>query len=162
EHPDKPATFETFEAVLPGLYAEYTPEFAERESGVAAGLIVEVAREAARAGSALSTHVWRNAAAGNLGGWQVAPALGLLGGLRGGGGGGPGGGGPPPGLGKRGVRAPPLMPPPAKVWSELLYPREYPLAFFEMSFLLPHFLKEGRGKLDTYITRVYNPVWTNP
>ena len=31
-----------------------------------------------------------------------------------------------------------------------------------MSFLLPHFLKEGRGKLDVYFTRVYNPVWTNP
>jgi anaerobic selenocysteine-containing dehydrogenase len=37
-----------------------------------------------------------------------------------------------------------------------------PLAFFEMSLLLPHFLKEGRGKLSTYFTRVYNPVWTNP
>ena len=31
-----------------------------------------------------------------------------------------------------------------------------------MSFLLPHFLKDGRGKLDVYFTRVYNPVWTNP
>src|SRR5262245_31014908 len=31
-----------------------------------------------------------------------------------------------------------------------------------MSFLLPHFLKENRGKLDVYFTRVYNPVWTNP
>ena len=31
-----------------------------------------------------------------------------------------------------------------------------------MSFLLPHFLKDGRGRLDTYFTRVYNPVWTNP
>ena len=31
-----------------------------------------------------------------------------------------------------------------------------------MSFLLPHFLKEGRGKLDVYFTRVYNPLWTNP
>src|SRR5438093_702608 len=41
-------------------------------------------------------------------------------------------------------------------------PREYPLAFFEMSYLLPHFLKEGRGKLAMYFTRVYNPVWTNP
>ena len=41
-------------------------------------------------------------------------------------------------------------------------PREYPLAFFEMSFLLPHFLKEARGKLAMYFTRVYNPVWTNP
>src|SRR3989454_89567 len=54
------------------------------------------------------------------------------------------------------------MPPPAGVWSELLMPREYPLAFFEMSYLLPHFLKEGRGKLAMYFTRVYNPVWTNP
>ena len=32
----------------------------------------------------------------------------------------------------------------------------------ELSFLLPHFLKDGRAKLDTYFTRVYNPVWTNP
>ena len=39
---------------------------------------------------------------------------------------------------------------------------EYPLAQNEMSFLLPHFLAEGRGKLDTYFIRVYNPVWTNP
>jgi anaerobic selenocysteine-containing dehydrogenase len=31
-----------------------------------------------------------------------------------------------------------------------------------MSFLLPHFLKSGRGRVDTYFTRVYNPVWTNP
>ena len=28
--------------------------------------------------------------------------------------------------------------------------------------LLPHFLLDGRGKLDTYFSRVYNPVWTNP
>jgi len=54
------------------------------------------------------------------------------------------------------------MPPPAKVWNELLIPPEYPLAFFEMSFLLPHFIKEGRGRLAMYFTRVYNPVWTNP
>jgi len=40
--------------------------------------------------------------------------------------------------------------------------KEFPLAFFEMSFLLPHFLKEGRNTLDVYFTRVYNPVWTNP
>ena len=31
-----------------------------------------------------------------------------------------------------------------------------------MSFLLPHFLKEGRGNVAMYFTRVYNPVWTNP
>ena len=37
-----------------------------------------------------------------------------------------------------------------------------PAAHHEMSILLPHFLNEGRGKLDVYFTRVYNPVWTNP
>ena len=31
-----------------------------------------------------------------------------------------------------------------------------------MSFLLPHFLKEGRGRIETYFTRVFNPVWTYP
>src|SRR5918992_809275 len=53
-------------------------------------------------------------------------------------------------------------PPRPNYWNELLFPKEFPLAFFEMSFLLPHFLKEGRGKLDVYFTRVYNPLWTNP
>ena len=36
------------------------------------------------------------------------------------------------------------------------------MSYHEMSILLPHFLKEGRGKLDTYFSRVYNPIWTNP
>jgi len=31
-----------------------------------------------------------------------------------------------------------------------------------MSFLLPHFLEEGRGDIDVYFTRVYNPMWINP
>ena len=53
-------------------------------------------------------------------------------------------------------------PPRTTDWNELLFPQEWPLSHYEMSFLLPHFLKEGRGKLDTYFTRVYNPVWTNP
>ena len=52
--------------------------------------------------------------------------------------------------------------PPPDFWNELLFPREFPLAFHELSYLLPHFLKEGRGRLDVYFTRVYNPLWTNP
>ena len=31
---------------------------------------------------------------------------------------------------------------------------EFPLAYHEMSILLPHFLNEGRGKLDTYFSRL--------
>ena len=37
-----------------------------------------IAREIGHAGSAVAAHVWRNAAAGNLGGWQVARALEFL------------------------------------------------------------------------------------
>ena len=159
ERPDLPVSFEAFEQALGELYARYTPEFAENESGVPAATIVEVARTIGSAGSALATHVWRNAAAGNLGGWQVARALELIVVLMGAV---ATPGGTAPSAWNKAVPAPPLMPPPAKVWSELLMPREYPLAFFEMSYLLPHFLKEGRGKLAVYFTRVYNPVWTNP
>ncbi|MHB1536006.1 MAG: molybdopterin dinucleotide binding domain-containing protein, partial [Acidimicrobiales bacterium] len=53
-------------------------------------------------------------------------------------------------------------PPHPGVWQELSWPLEFPVAQNEMSFLLPHFLKDGRGRLDTYFIRVYNPVWTNP
>jgi anaerobic selenocysteine-containing dehydrogenase len=159
ERPDLPQTFEGFEQALEQLYATYTPEFAATESGVDAATIVEIARVIGGAHGALATHVWRNTAAGNLGGWQVARALELLVVLTGSVG---TPGGTAPNAYNKAIPAPPMMPPPAKVWSELLMPKEYPLAFFEMSFLLPHLLKDGRGKLSMYFTRVYNPVWTNP
>jgi anaerobic selenocysteine-containing dehydrogenase len=159
EIPERPQTFEVFVEVLKEIYSKYTPEFAAQESGVDAQLIVEVAREVGRAGSAVATHVWRNAAAGNLGGWQVSRALEFLTVLVGAVG--TVGGTAPSGWNKY-VPAPPMMPPAPAAWNEMMWAREYPLAFFEMSFLLPHFLKEGRGKLAVYFSRVYNPVWTNP
>ena len=60
------------------------------------------------------------------------------------------------------VPKPIYTPPHPQMWNETQWPREYPLSMNEMSFLLPHLLKDGRGKLDVYFTRVYNPVWTNP
>jgi anaerobic selenocysteine-containing dehydrogenase len=159
ERPDLPVTMDAFHTALEELYAPYTPEFAAEESGVPASTIVDVARSIGEAGGALATHIWRNTAAGNLGGWQVARALELLVVLMGAV---STPGGTAPSAWNKAIPAPPMMPPPGKVWSELLMPKEYPLAFFEMSFLLPHFLREGRGKLAMYFTRVYNPVWTNP
>jgi anaerobic selenocysteine-containing dehydrogenase len=159
EFPSEPQTFDHFIEVLKRIYAQFTPEFAEKESGVASAQIVEIAREVGRAGSAVATHVWRNAAAGNLGGWQVARALefltvlvGAVGTV----------GGVVPNAFNKYIPVPPLMPPAPKAWNPMMWAEEFPLAFFEMSFLLPHFLKEQRGKLAMYITRVYNPVWTNP
>ena len=159
EHPDEPQTFASFISILKQSYSQYTPEFAAKEAGVDSQVLVEVAHEIARAGSAFAAHVWRNAAAGNLGGWQVARALQFLGVLAGAVG---TPGGTAPNAANKYIPAPPLMPSPSKVWNEMLLPKEYPLAFFEMSFLLPHLVKEGRGKLAMYFTRVYNPVWTNP
>ena len=157
--PDAGFDFSEFKKELKTLYDRYTPEFTAEECGVDAGAIVEIAREIGKAGRALATHVWRSAASGNEGGWQVARCLQFLCVLTG-------------SVGTRGgshlastnkfKAAPFASPPPQSVWNELLYPREWPFAHHELSFLLPHLLKDGRGRIDTYFTRVYNPVWTNP
>ena len=47
-------------------------------------------------------------------------------------------------------------------WNDLTWPQEWPLSLMEMSFLLPHLMKERGGYIDTYFTRVYNPLWINP
>ena len=159
EHPEVEATFDNFIAAIKEFYASFTPEYAEQESGVEAATIVTVARDIAAAGTAFASHVWRSAASGNEGGWQVSRCLTFLGVLTGSIG---TRGGTSPNSWNKFAPAPYIKPPPQQVWSELLWPREYPLAHHEMSILLPHFLKEGRGKVDTYFTRVYNPVWTNP
>ncbi len=153
------ADFEDFLACLKESYASYTPDFAEAESGVPAQTIMNVAREIGRAGSSFSSHVWRSAASGNCGGWQVARALEFLNVLTGSVG--TPGGTSPAGWNKF-VPLPFAQPEGQDQWNELTWPREYPLAHHEMSFLLPYFLKEGRGRLGVYFTRVYNPVWTNP
>jgi anaerobic selenocysteine-containing dehydrogenase len=159
ERPDLPVTFEAFERALGELYAEYTFEYAAAESGVDATSIAEVAEVVAGAGTRLSTHNWRSAAAGNLGGWQVSRTLFLLNALLGAV---ATPGGTHPNAWNKFVPKPIHSPPHPAVWNDLTWPLEYPLAMHELSFLLPHFLAEGRGTIDTYFTRVYNPVWTNP
>ncbi|MEW6298008.1 MAG: molybdopterin-dependent oxidoreductase [Thermodesulfobacteriota bacterium] len=159
EHPAVAPTFENFEHILKALYADYTFAFAAQESGVDARTIAEIADLVAGAGTRLSTHTWRSATAGNLGGWQVARTLFLLNALL-------GAiateGGTYPNAWNKFVPRPIYTPPHPHVWNPLTWPLEYPLAVNELSFLLPHFLKEGRGRLEVYFTRVYNPVWTNP
>ena len=159
EHPERPQTFPEFERILAELYGEFTFELAERESGVSAAVLREVAELVASAGTRLATHVWRSAAAGNLGGWQVARALFLLNALLGAVG---TEGGTSPNAWNKFVPRPLHTPAHPQEWNELTWPSEYPLAMNEMSFLLPHLLKDGRGSLDVYFSRVYNPVWTNP
>ena len=158
-HPDRPLEFKTFMDCMKEEYKSFTPEWVAEECGLDRDVVVEVAREIGKARGAFAGHVWRNAAAGNMGGWQVARCLKFIAVLTG-------------SVGTKGgsafaatnkfAAAPFKKPRPQEVWSELLYPKEWPFSHHELSFLLPHLVKEGRGVIDTYFTRVYNPVWTNP
>ncbi|MDA8282783.1 MAG: molybdopterin-dependent oxidoreductase [Actinomycetota bacterium] len=158
-HPDGPQGFEAFQAALAEEYDGYSFELAAAESGIDAAILAEMAEVVAGAGTAFSCHSWRSAAASNLGGWQVSRTVfflaALLGAVA-------TPGGTFPNAYNKYVPRPIHTPPHPKVWQELSWPLEFPLAQNELSFLLPHFLKDGRGRLDTYFTRVYNPVWTNP
>ncbi len=152
-------TFEDFERCLEALYTEFTFERAAAEAQVPIDRIEATAKAVEAAGSRLAAHTWRSASIGNRGGWQIARSLFFLNVLTG-------------SVGTRGgtsmnswnkfVPKPFKQPPAFAAWNELQLPHEWPLAFFEMSFLLPHFLAEGRGTVDVYFTRVYNPMWINP
>jgi anaerobic selenocysteine-containing dehydrogenase len=159
KHPEAKIDFDVFIEKIIEEYAEYTPEFAEKESGVPAATVIDVARQIGDAKERFASHNWRAAASGNLGGWCVSRCLHFLTVLTG-------------SVGTKGGTSPNSwnkfkpkffdVPPAQKFWNELHFPNEYPLAFFEMSFLLPHMLKDGRGKMDVYFSRVFNPVWTYP
>ncbi len=159
EHPDSERTFESYVRTLREIYAEFTPEYAAAESGVDAETIRKVGRKIGTAGDRFASYIWRSAASGNRGGWQVSRTLHFLSVLTG-------------SVGTKGGTSPnawhkfdpdlPREPPRQKLWDELQLPAEYPFAHYEMSHLLPYFLKEGRGKISVYFTRVFNPVYTYP
>jgi anaerobic selenocysteine-containing dehydrogenase len=154
------ASFEDFEVVLRQAYEEYTFEFASAESGIDARTLRDVAEVIAGAGTRLATYNWRSAGSGNLGGWQVARTMIFLCALQ-------GAlateGGTFPNSWNKFVPRPPRLPHQhPKQWSEVEWPKEYPLALMEMSFLMPHLMRDQGGHVDVYFTRVYNPVWTNP
>ncbi len=159
-YPDVGHDFDAYLDILTDdIYGEFTPEYAASESGVDAAKVEKIGRKVGRAGSQFASHIWRSAASGNKGGWQVSRTLHFLSVLTG-------------SVGTEGGTAPnawhkfepevPKEPPRQKLWDELQLPREYPFAHYEMSQLLPYFLKEGRGKLSVYFTRVFNPVYTYP
>ncbi len=158
-HPHLPETFDSVEQALLDDYSEYTPERAEHVSGVDAATIIEIASIIGAHPTKFASHNWRAAGAGNLGGWQTARCLFFLNVLTGSVG--TVGGTSGAGWNKFKPAHPPAAPP-VESWNEMNWPHEYPLSYHEMSILLPHFLADGRGRLEVYFSRVYNPVWTNP
>ncbi len=158
-HPGEDPTFENFQNRLKEEYARYTFEFAAKETGVSEAVLRETAELIATAGTAFSSHNWRSAAAGNLGGWQVSRSIfminALLGAVA-------TEGGTHLNAWNKYVPKPIYTPPHPKVWNELSWPIEFPLAMNELSFMLPHLMDHTGRRLEVYFTRVYNPVWTNP
>ncbi|GEL20658.1 molybdopterin-dependent oxidoreductase [Pseudonocardia asaccharolytica] len=157
-HPDAPRSFEAFLDRLEADYAGYTFAFAAAEAKVPEAQIAQLAELVSRCDGRLAAHIWRSAAAGNYGGWQVARALwfvlGLTGSI------GTEGGTSPNGWNKFIPHGPDVGA--HDHWNELAWPAEYPLTCNEMSILLPHFLNEGRGRVEVYFSRVFNPIWTYP
>lgn len=157
--PDLEPVFANVGPALLELYAEYTPEAAARICGIDEDRLRIVARTIGEGLGGFASHTWRASSAGNEGGWMVARCLQFLTVLT-------GSVGTVGGTNANGwnkfIPVTPIHPEPQGRWNEMQWPIEYPLSHHEMSFLLPHFLKAGRGYLDTYFTRVYNPLWTNP
>jgi len=151
-------TFAKFVEAMKDAYAEYTFERAAEESRVDEAKLREAAEIIGDSLGALASHVWRGPATGNLGGWQIARALEFVTMLTG-------------SIGTKGGTglnswhkfkpAAFAKPEPQDVWSDLLYPPQYPLCFHEMSILLPYLTTKER-RIDTYFSRVFNPVWTYP
>jgi len=157
--PSSEPTFQNFILELRREYNQYTPEFAEAETGVPAATVVQVAHEIAAAAPAFCSHIWRAAAAGNLHGWQITRSVWLLNVLTGSVG---TEGGVSPNAWNKFIPAPWRQPTANRQWNELNWPREYPLAHNEMSILYPHYLLDGRGHQPLLFTRVLNPIWTYP
>ena len=151
-------TFSDFDALLKALYGEYTFERAASESQVPIERIAESAKILAEAGDKVAAHTWRSATMGNRGG-QVARCLFFLNVLTGSVG---SVGGTSLNSWNKFVPKAHKQPPAFDAWNELHLPLEWPFAMYEMSFCLPHMLAEGRGDVDVYFTRVYNPLWINP
>ncbi len=173
-------SFEAFEEVILDLYGKYTLEWAAEEARVDVAKLEKLYEYVLYAGDRISSFFWRATAAGNRGGWMASSRTGLLLLSLTGNFGGAGALGVHHGrtisVGGKGHKATTGGAPPAvEEWNDLSWPAEWPLASYEMSFLLPHLLTDTEwqdkwrakglnvpNKLPVWIPRMYNPVWINP
>ncbi len=172
--------FEDFVALLKDIYKPYTFEWAAEEAKITTDMLEKLYEMVLWAGNRITSYFWRAQAAGNRGGWMNAGRSGLFFLAMTGSIGGIGAVGwhhwHVLGVGGKGYDATVGKKPAAvDAWNELLWPPEWPLSTYELSFLLPHLLSddewrkkwEAKGikipeKLNVWISKIYNPVWINP
>ncbi|MBU0501191.1 MAG: molybdopterin-dependent oxidoreductase [Gammaproteobacteria bacterium] len=141
---------------LKAHYQSYTPEWAEKLSGVPAATIERIAREFATTKPA-TTYTYRGPAKHLYGSYNEKACMMLpimTGNIET-----RGGYCMPRGMGW--PQPEPQPPKPAKP-SYLSHPDEYPLAGHKVSHLTPFWIAEGKQKINVYFTYQDNPVYTNP
>jgi len=176
-------SYQEFIEVLKELYAPYTKEFVVKECRLE-GMEYKLDQLwdlFVPAGAKVASYLWRAGAIGHRGGWMNTRAgflpLALVGAMRGDIG----------GVGMhhwheisvagKGDKATVAGEHPEKTdaWNELAWPPEYPIATYEMGFMLPHLIMdeewldkwEKKGlkiprSISVYIPRMHNPLWINP
>lgn len=172
--------FAAFEALLADLYGRYTLEWAAAEARVPVEKLEKLYEYVLYAGDRITSFYWRSTAAGNRGGWMSSGRTGILllsltGNFNGVGALGVEEGRMIALAGKGGKATVGETPGKITAWNDLSWPPEWPLASYELSFLLPHLLSDPEwqdkwrkkgltvaGKVAVWIPRQYNPVWINP
>jgi anaerobic selenocysteine-containing dehydrogenase len=137
--------------------AKYTPEWAEKESGVPAEDIRRIAIEFAKCAPRCTTYTYRGPCKHFNGSYNEKCTM-LLNIIVG-------------NIDKEGGYClprgmkwsdPELKPPKPAKGSILAHPPEYPLALHHVSHHIAHGILEGRQEISVYIWYMYNPCYANP
>ncbi len=177
-------SYESFIEMLRELYAPYNLDFVVRECRLEGQeyKLEKLFEMVVDAEDKIATYMWRAGTIGHRGGWMNTRSAFLVLALRGALRGDVGGTSwhhwhkaSVNGKWFDAVESDGKKPPKVEVWNEYPWPPEYPLATYELSFLLPHLLMDEewkekwrkRGfkipdKLAVWVPRMYNPVWINP
>jgi anaerobic selenocysteine-containing dehydrogenase len=179
----KEKNYEAFISMLKEVYAPYTKEFTVKECRLEEqeDKLDELFELLVDAGPRVASYLWRAGTIGHRGGWMNTRSgflvLALIGAMRGDIGGVGWHHWHKISIGRKGDAATVAGKKPGKVdvWNELIWPPEYPLSTYEMSYLLPHHLTDKKWqqkwidkglkvpqKIALYMPRMYNPVWINP
>ncbi len=179
----KDDSYESFIELAKELYAPYTKEFVVKECRLE-GMeykLDELWELFVPAGAKIASYLWRAGAIGHRGGWMNTRAgflpLALVGAMRGD----IGGVGmhhwheiSVAGKGDKATVAG-VHPPKTDAWNELAWPPEYPIATYEMGFMLPQIMMDDEWhkkwtkkglkipkSMAVYVPRMHNPLWINP